>query len=105
MTDVAPEVIWHPEARHELIEAARYYDDEAPGLGSLFLDGVERVVELVQRHPAAGHEIVAGHRKLLVARFPYGLIYRVDGEDARRLYVLAIAHAKRRPRYWSDRRP
>ncbi len=33
-------------------------------------------------------------------RFPYSIIFRVDSD---RIYVIAVAHAKRRPGYWKDR--
>lgn len=39
------------------------------------------------------------HRCLL-ARFPYGLIFGVDGKM---LVVVAVAHLHREPRYWADR--
>jgi hypothetical protein len=39
-------------------------------------------------------------RRALLPRFPYGLIFMDLGEHIR---VLAVAHAKRQPRYWLDR--
>jgi hypothetical protein len=36
----------------------------------------------------------------LVRRFPYGVIYRVREEV---IWVVAIAHMRRRPGYWLDR--
>ncbi len=39
-------------------------------------------------------------RRCRLARFPYGLIYGVDGET---LVVVAVAHLHGRPRYWIDR--
>ena len=45
-------------------------------------------------------EIEPGVRRCLLARFPYGLIYGLDGEM---LVVVAVAHLHREPRYWVDR--
>ena len=39
-------------------------------------------------------------RRLLVKRFPYQLIYRVEGDE---IVIYAVAHQKRRPGYWRKR--
>jgi hypothetical protein len=36
-----------------------------------------------------------------VARFPYAVLYSIVGE---RIRVIAVAHDRRRPFYWSGRR-
>jgi len=33
-------------------------------------------------------------------RFPYGIIYRLEKNT---IYIVAIAHFKRRPFYWKER--
>jgi len=33
-------------------------------------------------------------------RFPYSIVYRVETE---KVFVLAVAHLRRRPLYWRDR--
>jgi hypothetical protein len=35
-----------------------------------------------------------------MARFPYGLIYSIDGDT---VVIVAVAHLHRRPRFWIDR--
>jgi toxin ParE1/3/4 len=37
---------------------------------------------------------------LLIKRFPYQLIYRVEADT---ITVYAVAHLKRKPGYWRDR--
>lgn len=98
------EVSWHPSARRELVEAASFYDGEAQGLGEVFLDLVEAGVERLQARPRSGRAVFGEIRQTLVARFPYGIVYRLDTSDPGHLYVLAIAHLKRRPRYWAKRK-
>lgn len=100
-------VSWHPLARQELFEASSFYDGESSGLGEVFLDAVEQALEHLRIHPEAGPVVLRQARRYLVARFPYSIIYRCDEEAASRrprLFVLAIAHHKRRPRYWASRR-
>ena len=97
-------IAWHPAARRELFEASAFYAGESPGLGDLFLDAVEDATRRLATHPRSGPEIRVGTRRFLISRFPYSLVYRIDEHPGdRRLLVLAVAHQKRRPRYWEDR--
>jgi hypothetical protein len=40
-------------------------------------------------------------RTIVLRRFPFSLIYRFVRGD---IQILAVAHFRRRPRYWSERR-
>lgn len=52
-------------------------------------------------HPLANHELSeAGLFYESRAQFPYTVVYRV-GSD--RLFVLAVAHSRRQPHYWTGR--
>jgi len=42
---------FHRLAERELNEAAQYYDREEPGLGSSFLQEVDRCLESIEAHP------------------------------------------------------
>ncbi len=95
-------VQFHPDALDELTAAAAYYADEVPRLGAEFLAEARRVTTLALAHPDVGAPMGGGRRRLLFERFPYGLVYRVLPEEVVR--VLAVAHLRRRPRYWRRRR-
>jgi len=71
-----------------------------PGLGLEFLDELDRAVRRVVDFPLSFPEIERGIRRCRLARFPYGLIYGVDGET---IVVVAVAHLHRQPRYWIGR--
>jgi toxin ParE1/3/4 len=45
--------------------------------------------------------IAKGVRRALVTRFPYALVYREVAEGA--VEFIAVAHLRRRPKYWSGR--
>ena len=95
-------VRFHPDARSELLDAATYYEGQADGLGGQFVDEAQRVLDLLAASPGLG-TAVAGNdtlRRWPLRRFPYYVIYRAGGDD---LVILAVAHQKRRPRYWSGR--
>ncbi len=91
----------HEDADRELNDAADYYDAESPGLGTVFLDELEDGYDRILDNPNAAPEIDPGIRKLVLAKFPYNLIYEVGDDTA---LILAVAHQRRRPHYWRDRR-
>ena len=51
--------------------------------------------------PALGTQAPSGARMLPLGRYPYSLVYRVDGDT---LHVLALMHQSRKPGYWTKRR-
>lgn len=91
---------FHPLANHELAEAGQFDDARAKGLGSRFLDAAERAVQLLEAHPELGRPLSPTVRSLSVSRFPYSVVYRAEGD---RLFVVAVAHSRRRPKYWTGR--
>ena len=91
---------FHPEAQVELTEAVGFYNAQVPGLGDDLTAEVERALQLIWATPGLGTPVSAAHRKWPVRRFPFDLVYRAD-EDG--LFVLAVAHQRRRPGYWRRR--
>jgi plasmid stabilization system protein ParE len=90
---------FHPAAQDELIESALYYEAARAGLGAAFRDAVRAVLDRLLEFPEIG-EPRHGTRRLMVAGFPYDIVYRVTTMD---LEVLAVAHHRRRPGYWRRR--
>jgi toxin ParE1/3/4 len=85
----------------ELGEAIDFYDLESPGLGGVLLDEVERALARIEAFPEAAEPVREGIRKHLLHKFPCALFYSLRPDQIR---ILAVAHAKRRPFYWADRR-
>lgn len=96
------EVRFHPAARSELLDAATYYEEQADGLGGQFIDEAQRVAAVLEASPGLGAPVVGNDdlRRWPLRRFPYYMIYRASVDD---LLILAVAHERRRPRYWSER--
>jgi plasmid stabilization system protein ParE len=88
---------YHPEASQELVAAALFYHEQAPGLGGEFLDEVEHTESFLVQFPAVGRVLRGDIRRLSLRRFPYDLIYQLRGDH---LWILAVAHQRRRPGYW-----
>jgi toxin ParE1/3/4 len=94
-------VEFHPAADSELHAAAKHYDDRVRGLGAEFLADVERVCLRLSEHQALGPRLDADHRRLVLRRFPFGLIYRLKSS---KVQIVAVAHRRRRPGYWRQRK-
>ncbi|MDP2183058.1 MAG: type II toxin-antitoxin system RelE/ParE family toxin [Actinomycetota bacterium] len=90
----------HDDADLELNEAAQYYDRESPNLGAVFVDDVDMGFKRIREHPDSGPEVADGVRKMVLAKFPFTIIYAVEADHVR---VLAIAHQRKRPFYWQSR--
>jgi len=93
-------VVFLAPAEDELVEAAHYYDSQAPGLGSDFLVEIQRTLGGIEANPEAGTALRGHLRRRLVRRFPYGILYRIDPME---IIVLAVMHLRRQPGYWVDR--
>jgi toxin ParE1/3/4 len=93
-------IVYHPQALEELIEAAQFYESRCEGLGDKFLDSIEAGLNFIQENPLVFPADKRGRRKYIIKKFPYLLIYRVREES---IFILAVAHGKRKPGYWKSR--
>jgi toxin ParE1/3/4 len=92
--------VFHPEAEDEYLEAVEYYEREAPAVVEAFRDEVMRTVTFIERFPDAAPVERGTIRRKLLKRFEYEVYFAVEPD---RLRILALAHQKRRPGYWTDR--
>jgi plasmid stabilization system protein ParE len=93
------------EAAAELDAAATWYHEQRPGLGAAFIDAVEGALRMVSQWPGSGAPVPGMRvdtdvRRVPVQGFPYHLPYTVIDDHVR---ILAVAHDRRRPRYWTGR--
>ena len=93
-------VVFHPAASDEIVETTAYYEDEVPGLGDGFITEVKKVIEVLNDQPEIGQRVGEQFRRIILARFPYSLIYSIESD---RIWVVAVAHHRRRPGYWQGR--
>lgn len=93
---------FHPAAEAEFLESIGYYEASSPGLGAAFIDEFDVYIKLICSNPAQWQvECSPDIRRALLQRFPFSVIYRERGD---RVQVLAVAHHRRRPQYWVERR-
>jgi toxin ParE1/3/4 len=93
----------HARAEDEVPEAITYYEAQREGLGrECRLDFVE-TLDRISEMPAILSPIDdQGTKKRRLRRFPY-TVYYVELDEV--IWIAAIAHQKRRPKYWSRRKP
>ena len=89
-----------PGARYDFDESFGWYGERSVIAAERFANAVDEAVNRVASNPEQFPAIDSRHRECLVKRFPFRIVYRVE---ANRVVVVAVAHAKRRPRYWRDR--
>jgi plasmid stabilization system protein ParE len=85
-----------------MLDAASWYLEEASSLqASRFLVEVHRSLGLLVRLPGLGTPGGHGVHQLPLRRFPYTLVYR---QELGLIRVIAVAHQRRDPNYWANRR-
>lgn len=91
-----------PPALAELHDAAAFYTQQANiELGLALVAEFERTVNLVLINPLLGTLFRGTRRRCILRRFPYSIIYQATAEELR---ILAVAHHRRRPGYWAQRK-
>ena len=93
-------IAFHPEAAAEFEEALCWYSERSEQAAKGFDEAVSKALREIEQAPQRWPLIDRRHRiKILEKRFPYHLIFRVD-DDLLAVTVIAVAHHRRRPRYW-----
>jgi plasmid stabilization system protein ParE len=80
--------------------AAAFYEPRREGPGDLFLREVAAGFSRIARQPLSAPYYFDEFRRLLIPRFPYAIVYKV--EDSR-ILIIAVAHLHRKPSYWKER--
>jgi plasmid stabilization system protein ParE len=87
-------------AESDLVDGANIYEDQAPGLGTYFLDCLEAEIASLTRL-AGIHERVSGRHRMISRKFPsFAIFYRVEDSVAR---VGAVFDCRRDPEWIKNR--
>jgi plasmid stabilization system protein ParE len=89
------------EAGDEFLVGISHYEEQQPGFGRRFKVEVEQTLLWLSEHSEACQLRPGGYRRLNLRIFPYYIPYVVRGST---LWVLAIAHGRRKPEYWIQRK-
>jgi len=94
-------VEFHPEAEQELSEAKSWYRERSKLAARAFATAIATAFLHITASPMRWPETRPGERRYVLTRFPFSILYRLR---ANVVFVTAIAHQKRRPGYWLDRK-
>lgn len=85
----------------DIVEAAEWYDKRLPGLGAELALEIDVTVDRIIAAPARYRKLFGDVRTLLTARFPYAVLYLVEGET---LVFVGVKHGARElTRFLQDR--
>jgi plasmid stabilization system protein ParE len=87
------------DAKDDLVDGFRFYEDQSPGLGSYFLDSIFADIDSLLLY-AGIHRPVFGSHRCIASRFPFAIYYRIAAEVVR---VRAVIDCRRSPT-WIRRR-
>ena len=97
---------WRLEIRRQAFsdidEAASWYEEREPGLGSRFIREVTAAVDKLPDNPLI-HRLrhqKLGARWCFPEHFPYRIVFRADKAT---ITVVAVIHAARSDRHWKER--
>jgi plasmid stabilization system protein ParE len=88
------------EAAAELRAIERWYGQRSETAARAFIAEFDHAVVAIREFPESWPPYKKGTRRFILRRFPISIVYRTE---ATVIYVLAVAHAKRRPGYWRRR--
>jgi len=90
----------HEAARSEAIQATIWYAERSIPSTCRFRDELLAGFASAAVTPLSYPSYLHGTRRVLLKRFPYFIVF-FNWQDE--IYIVAVAHAKRRPGYWKRR--
>jgi plasmid stabilization system protein ParE len=88
------------EALEEAEAAGRWYAERSRSAAAGFADEIDAALAEIEQHPDAWPMYDHGTRHYLLRRYPFSVVYRVEPA---RILIVAVAHGRRRPAYWTSR--
>lgn len=97
---MAPPIDVHPEAQAEITGSLKYLEERDPILAEDLDAKIDSAVQMIAAKPGTWPRYIHGTKRYLLDRFPYSVIYR---EKNGAIQIIALAHHRRKPGYWSKR--
>jgi plasmid stabilization system protein ParE len=90
---------YHPEASKEIDKVFSWYAMRSTQAADGFYEELFPLVNRVRHQPGLFPVYVHGTRKAVLDCYPFSVVFR---EFPRKIQIIAVAHAKRRPGYWAS---
>ncbi|MBI4502970.1 MAG: type II toxin-antitoxin system RelE/ParE family toxin [Gemmatimonadetes bacterium] len=97
---MTPRVVFRREARAEVRDARRWYQQQVEGLGLEFARAVDAAIAAIAERPEAFAQVYGEFRQCVMRRFPYTIFFR---SQPGRIVVVAVHHQRRDPASWRTR--
>lgn len=92
---------FHPEVKKEIKKSFSWYQEQSLGLGYEFTQEIKEAIDSVRSLPSAWTKMGHSHRRFVLSRFPYSIIYKII--ENKEISVVSIMHNHRKPGYWHER--
>ena len=89
-----------PDSLREIDDAFEWYFERSVQAAEAFVRETTSAFALIASSPTVWPRYEAGTRRYVLRKFPYSIIYREKPDG---IEVVAVAHHKRRPKYWRRR--
>ena len=96
------ELQYHKAASQEVREAYLWYAERDRKTARLFASEIKLAIEKIRRSPKRWPRYDGSVRRYVLHGFPFQIIYYLD--TAGSVFVLAVAHTRKRPGYWTHRK-
>ncbi len=90
-----------PEFFTDVQDAVDWYEQQQSGIGANLQTSVVDTLQRVAEFPSANPQADEMTRVAIVERFPFGVFYRVSGDE---LLIVGLLHLHRKPGIWKRRR-
>jgi plasmid stabilization system protein ParE len=91
---------FHADATEEYLSALAWYREQSPKAAENFAKAFDQAIEHIQQSPGRWPVYFKLCRRYTLRRFPFTIVYQSKPFET---FVVAVAHASRRPRYWRGR--
>lgn len=93
-------LIFLDDAESEFVAAVLYYETIQPGLGIKLRDEVSQNISWIKEHADSPRLRSGNYYRVNLRVFPHYIAYIIREET---IWIVAVAHAYRKPGYWIDR--
>ncbi len=94
------ELFFSDESLEDIKDSYNWYEDQRAGLGDEFLACMDKSIEHVVSNPYLYQEIGKGTRAVIIARFPYRVLYFLSSNQ---IIIQGILRMSRAPESWKKR--
>ncbi len=91
---------YHPAARREIKAAHAWYTRRSIHAADGFYEELLPAPDRAREQPRLYPPHIYGTQRIVLHRYPFSIIYR---ELLNEIQIVAVAHAKRKPGYWTKR--